>query len=100
MVGKEEKTMSALREEYDDEIEDNVPESREGFEELRNKSEEELLDMGMKKWNEELLLFPKEWYDYIPNGFEVYTILDEKEMFGDDSSKDSRFGCLPYGIRI
>lgn len=44
-------------------------------------------------------LFPKEWYDYIPDGFEIINVLGEKEIFKrSQTDNDIRFGCLAYGF--
>lgn len=44
-------------------------------------------------------LFPKEWYDYIPNGFMIVSILGEKKKFiHGKTDDDMRFGCLCYGF--
>ncbi len=45
-------------------------------------------------------LFPAEWYNCIPNGFEVLDIFGMTEKFKKGSSDDDRrFGCLCYGIK-
>lgn len=78
-----------------------APESREDFEALRELPVDDLLDMGLRKWDDSLLLFPAEWYDHIPEGFEVTTILDETKRFDPDTcSNDRRFGVLAYGIEV
>lgn len=50
--------------------------------------------------DEDIWLFPKEWYDLIPNGFIVTGLNGESYPFeSGKSDDDTRFGCLAYGIR-
>lgn len=50
--------------------------------------------------DEDIILFPGEWYDVIPDGFMVTGLYGESYPFKKgDSDDDIRFGCLPYGIR-
>lgn len=50
--------------------------------------------------DEDVILFPYEWYDIIPEGFMVTNIWGELEPFIlGESDNDKRFGCLAYGIR-
>lgn len=47
----------------------------------------------------ELWCFPVQWYDHIPEGYEVTTINGRTEKFKrGDTDDDRRFGCLPYGF--
>lgn len=52
------------------------------------------------KEDEDVILFPGEWFDIIPDGFECTGLYGEPNIFykalADD---DIRFGCIPYGIR-
>ena len=71
-----------------------------------------LLEMGFQTWNAEddpenhalfegkqLLLFPVEWFDHIPDGTRVVTIMGHREVFERaNAGEDSRFGCLAYGV--
>ena len=44
-------------------------------------------------------LFPVEWYDHIPEGFEIISLFGEKEKFEHGKTDDDiRYGCLPYGF--
>ena len=53
-------------------------------------------EMPGKEWKQ--WLFPCEWYDCIPEGYEIHTILGEVKTFQrGETSKDRRFGCLCYG---
>lgn len=87
----------------------------EGLEELKTLIEtcscETLQKMGVGKWAEHgkdndylkegeiHYLFPGEWYNSIPDGFEVVAISGTKEKFKKGISDDDiRFGCLPYGF--
>jgi len=61
-----------------------------------------LNDIGLRRWDEEepvLYLFPCEWYDDIPEGYEIESISGRKEPFKKGkTSNDRRFGMLAYGI--
>lgn len=46
-----------------------------------------------------LMLFPRDWYDFIPNEFEIVDIFYKTEKFKKGlTDKDSRAGYLAYGI--
>jgi hypothetical protein len=78
-----------------------VPAAPEDFEALRTLSPDRLTDLGLQSWDGTLYLFPAEWYEHIPTGFEVTTINGETEQFDPDtSSADRRFGALAYGIEV
>lgn len=50
---------------------------------------------GQKHW-----LFPYEWYDHIPAGYEIVDINGNVEAFEPGvTDNDKRFGCLAYGWR-
>lgn len=50
--------------------------------------------------DEDIILFPGEWYDVIPDGFIVTGLYGEQYPFKKgDTDDDIRFGCLAYGIR-
>jgi hypothetical protein len=50
--------------------------------------------------DEDVVLFPGEWYNAIPDGFMVTGLFGESYPFKkDESDDDIRFGCLPYGFR-
>lgn len=50
--------------------------------------------------DEDILLFPAEWYNLIPNGFMVTGLYGESYPFEKGKTdNDRRFGCLAYGIR-
>lgn len=50
--------------------------------------------------DENILLFPSEWYDIIPDGFMVTGLYGEQYPFEKGKTDDDkRFGCLAYGIR-
>lgn len=62
-----------------------------------------LKDIGMQVWDKTddgqlHWLFPGEWYDCLPAGYEIIGIGGEVERFEPGKSdNDIRFGCLPYG---
>lgn len=61
----------------------------------RGNSPTELLEI-----DEDIWLFPYEWYSIIPNGFVVTGLNGENYPFEKGvSDDDMRFGCLPYGFR-
>jgi len=50
--------------------------------------------------DEDILLFPAEWYGIIPDGFIVTGLNSESYPFQKNKTDDDRrFGCLAYGIR-
>ena len=74
-----------------------------------------LLKIGLRKWTnyEEIkndknnylnkgeihYLFPGEWYNLIPDGFEVTGIFGRKYLFKNGKTDDDiRFGCLSFGF--
>lgn len=75
------------------------PETETGFDQLKDLSESELESLGLRNWSEDLYLFPGEWFDAIPKGYEVVDINGQTEEFGpEEHSRDIRFGCLAFGI--
>lgn len=59
-----------------------------------------LKDIGLSKWDEENWLYPAEWYDYIPEGYEIVNICGKTEKFQKDvTDNDRRLGCLPFGLK-
>ncbi len=58
-----------------------------------------LRDLGLQCWDESLWLFPAEWYDYIPEGYEVVDInLKIEKFIKGETDDDRRYGTLAYGI--
>lgn len=50
--------------------------------------------------DEDMIMFPGEWYNIIPNGFMVTGLYGETYPFKKGVADDDiRYGCLPYGIR-
>lgn len=87
------------------------PVDRAGFDALRMFSDEKLIRLGMRRWGREhengrgeewgrmLWLFPSEWYDSIPEGYPIISIMFQKEPFvRGETDNDIRFGCLAFGI--
>lgn len=77
------------------------------FEKVRQLDYGALRSIGCEPWDEPdadgnvLLLFPGEWYEMIPDGFEIVNISGNKEKFvSGDTDDDIRFGCLSYGILV
>ncbi len=80
------------------------PTGLEEFEMLRHFTAPQLRKMGLAYWNEDtvtpLMLFPAEWYESIPAGFEFEDINGCTEKFvPGETDDDRRLGALPYGIR-
>ncbi len=60
-----------------------------------------LTDLGLQNWDKNLWLFPAEWYDHIPEGYEVVDINFEPESFRKGQTDDDRRGgALAYGILV
>lgn len=56
--------------------------------------------MQLLDHDEEIWLFPKEWYDLIPEGFQATGLFGQSFPFEKSKTdNDTRFGCLGYGIR-
>lgn len=80
---------------------DNYEIDEEFLENLQYADDETLKAYGLKPWDEEqnVWLFPEEWYNNIPEGFEVITITDRVIEFDrSEESSDGRFGALAFGI--
>lgn len=88
-----------------------APDSVELWEKLVSTDKESLLRLGFRPWDKNengdiLMLFPVEWYDYIPEGFPIVNITDfdnrtiERKPFKPEDSRDQRLGLLSYGIII
>lgn len=80
------------------------PSTMEEFQALRTMSEAELKALGCGIWNKDKgvthWLFPKEWYDTIPNGLMIDVIDGRTEAFESGKTDDDyRFGCLAYGFK-
>ena len=63
--------------------------------------------MGCCAWDEPdadgnvLMLFPGEWYPYIPKGLSIVDINGEQETFEPGITDDDiSYGCLAYGVII
>lgn len=77
------------------------PVTAQDFAEIRRWSRASLLSLGMRAWDKEsgLLLFPRTWYDLIPDGYEIVTISGGREVFRRGvTDADQRFGMLAFGI--
>lgn len=74
---------------------------------INKPGEEFVVDVGrgeapikLLEVDEDVILFPGEWYELIPDGFIVTGLNGEQYPFEKGKSDDDiRFGCLPYGIR-
>lgn len=70
------------------------------FDALRSMKQDQLQELGMRVWDETgLMLFPGEWYDFIPAGYDIVDISGNREKFEPGTTdNDIRFGCLAFGI--
>ncbi len=77
-----------------------APISRPEFEALRSLPREKLIELGLRPWDDDgLLLFPVEWYNAIPDGFEIACTDGTQEPFVHGTTDDDcRFGVLAFGI--
>lgn len=68
---------------------------------LKKAPKKVLADLGLQCWDKNLWLFPAEWYDHIPEGYEIVNINFKTEPFRKGQTDDDRrFGCLAYGMVI
>ena len=86
----------------------NKPESRLISIPIVNTGDTYEVDLGRKSTiptepldpDEDIWLIPGEWYDLIPEGFELTDIFGEAEIFKHgESDDDIRGGVLPFGFR-
>lgn len=75
------------------------------FDALRLLTAEQLVQLGCRRWDETgLVLFPWQWWDYIPEGFVVRTVMGVERAFskswesGRPGANDRRLGMLAFGI--
>ena len=73
------------------------------WENLHKKDEATLCALGFGVWNEneegKHWLFPKEWYDIIPDGHPIVYITGEQSEFKrGEPDDDYRFDCLAFGF--
>lgn len=76
------------------------PQTAEQFDRLKTLDAELLREIGLQAWDSNgLWLFPCEWYDHIPDGYEVTDIFYKREPFQRGTTdNDMRFGALGFGI--
>ncbi len=76
-----------------------VPTTIAEYDALKTAPNDILRDIGLQKWDETTWLYPAEWYNYIPEGYEVFDIFGKTEQFQKGTTdSDKRFGCLAYGL--
>lgn len=80
-----------------------VPVDFDDWENLHKKDDATLTALGFGVWDEteheKHWLFPKEWYDIIPDGYQITSIFREQETFKrGETDNDYRFGCLSFGF--
>ena len=79
-----------------------------GFGGLTASSHGAMHALGCAQWDNEanpvvpghlLYLFPADWYEQIPDGFEIVTFTGKRETFlRGKTSPDRRYGVLAYGV--
>jgi hypothetical protein len=79
---------------------DPISNPQELFGKLRWLPKKTLTAIGMRPWGEHgLWLFPYQWYQHIPNGFQLTDIFGATEAFeAGVTDDDYRAGVLAYGI--
>ena len=65
----------------------------------------DLKNIGLQAWDKDdngtLMLFPAEWYDSIPEGYQITDIFGVEELFiKGKTDNDKRYGALAYGIVV
>ncbi|MDG1949865.1 MAG: hypothetical protein P8J32_03535 [bacterium] len=69
---------------------------------MKPSKEERIISYPTEKLEEDMriILFPTEWYESIPEDYVVTGLYGETYRFKrEESSSDSRFGCLAFGIQ-
>lgn len=74
---------------------------------LHRFSADALKSIGCGQWDEPdddgrcLMLFPHQWYDHIPEGMVLESIMGKSLAFAPGKTDDDRrFGMLAYGLRV
>ena len=84
-----------------------IPRTQKEFDELSELDEETLKKYGCQLFSDEnksadgrfLWLYPKEWYDHIPNNTKIISIFFKKSLFEHGvTSSSARFGALGFGF--
>jgi hypothetical protein len=81
----------------------NAPNEKEWDFIINDASQEQLIELGCQLMEENegktLLLFPGEWYEFIPNGSKLIDIFWSAEVFEKGVTDDDiRYGALAYGV--
>lgn len=77
-----------------------IPKTKEEFDSLRNLSDKALRFLCLKEWECGHWLYPGEWYDAIPDDYEIVNIFGNVEKFEKgETDDDIRYGCLSYGFK-
>ena len=81
-----------------------IPNSLEAYASLPEMTPEELDKLGLHRWETKPAvsihwLYPLEWYDYIPDGLEIVSILGKVTEFEHGmTDKDDRGGAMAFGF--
>jgi len=89
----------------DDIVPQVIPDTKLAWNLIHTLPSDELHKLGCQKWDyyengEKILwLYPKEWFDSIPDGLPITTINKEHKQFNKaEMSDDTRFGALAFGF--
>ena len=94
------RVMTSQIERSDGKVITYFPKTVEEFDNLKKAPHDVLIDIGVSLFESGHYLYPGEWYDFIPEGYEVITIFNETELFErSKSDDDTRYGCLSYGFK-
>ncbi len=77
------------------------PKNAKWFDTLKTAPPSILRDLGMQPWDDDLWLYPAEWYDYIPEDYEIVDINGKIGSFHKGKTDDDRrYGALAYGFKV
>ncbi len=75
------------------------PKTKDEFDKLKTLPKDILKEIGLQEWEDGHWLYPKEWYDFIPQHYPIVDIFGNEENFEKGiTDNDIRFGCLAYGF--
>ena len=59
-----------------------------------------MIDIGVQRWDKGIWLYPIEWYNSIPEDYEIVTIRGKTKLFQKGlTDKEMRYGALSFGFR-
>ena len=76
-----------------------IPRTHREYKQLEAASTKVLVSIGCQQWDENIWLYPAEWYDFIPEEYIVVNINGKSEPFHKGvTDDDRRFGVLAFGF--